>query len=70
MPEMRYYTVTQTREVKLVANSMSDAARLGDAAFKGGVRVGDFDIKERPEDVWGNATSDIKELDLNVKRDR
>lgn len=75
MPEMRYYTVTQTREVKIVANSVLDAANLGDAAFKNGLRNGgneDFAISiiAPPEGIWGNATEDIKVIDLNVKRDR
>lgn len=33
MPEIRYYTVTQEREVKISANSPIDAANLADRIF-------------------------------------
>jgi len=33
MPEIRYYTVTQEREVKVSANNVIDAARIADAVF-------------------------------------
>ena len=34
MPELRYYTVTQEREVKVSANSPIEAAQIAAAAFK------------------------------------
>lgn len=42
MPEIRYYTVTQTREVKVSANDPLEAAQIGDAAFKGEINEGDL----------------------------
>jgi hypothetical protein len=36
MPEMISYTVTQTREVKVTANSMVDAIRIAEVAFDKG----------------------------------
>lgn len=42
MPEIRYYTVTQEREVKVTANSPLEAAQIADAAFKGEISVGDL----------------------------
>lgn len=33
MPEIRYYTVTQEREVKISASNTLEAAKLADAAF-------------------------------------
>ena len=36
MPEIRNYTVTETREVKVVANSPADASRIAAAMFESG----------------------------------
>ena len=42
MPEIRYYTVTQEREVKVSANSPLEASQLGQAAFDGEIVEGDL----------------------------
>jgi hypothetical protein len=34
MPEFRQFTIIQTREVKVVANSATDAARIAQLAFE------------------------------------
>lgn len=44
MPDIRYYTVTQTREVKISASSPLEAAEIGDAAFNGEVKEGDLAV--------------------------
>lgn len=70
MPEMVNYKVTQTREVKVVANNASDAALIAEAAFTHGqMKSEDVVAKDHgPEDVWGNTTSRITEMSLLVER--
>lgn len=70
MPEMINYTITQTREVKVVANNASDAALIAEAAFTHGQFKSEPAIAKDhgPEDVWGNTTSHIKEMSLLVER--
>jgi hypothetical protein len=58
MPEIRYYTVTQTREVKVWANSPADAALVADGKFNG-----------HSPNVEGAATSDPRNIDLIVRED-
>lgn len=41
MPEIRYYTVTETREAKVSANNPTDAALLADRVFSGTKKPGD-----------------------------
>ena len=62
MPEIRYYVVTQTREVKVTANSPTDAVRLADAAFEHGQMNSEPIIAagKGPEGVWGNTRSRIR----------
>lgn len=60
MPEIRYYTVTEEREVKVCATSPIDAARLADADFHG-VRITD--------DVEGATTTPIRVRDITVRED-
>lgn len=61
MPETRYYTVRQEREVKVWANSPVDAAVVADAAFSGGERTN--------PNASGEATSPVRERDLEVRED-
>lgn len=71
MPEIRYFTVTQTREVQVTANSATDAVRLAGVAFekgqdsRGSVRSSDY--PEDMKDIWGNTTSRIREKEINIK---
>lgn len=70
MPEMIHYTVTQTREVKVVANNAESAALIAQAAFAHGQMKSEPVVAagRGPEDVWGNTTSFIKERSLLVER--
>lgn len=72
MPEVRRYTVTQIREIKVHANSAVDAARIAEAAFEHG-HLGttpSVAANKGPEGVWGNTMSRIREIDLHVTEDR
>lgn len=67
MPEIRYYTVTQEREVKVWANSPVDAARIADATFSGLMSTGQgLPLSEK---VPGEVTSSIRDRDLVVRED-
>lgn len=68
MPEMIQFTVTQTRQVKVIANSAADACRIGAAAFANG-QTAFNSVIDGPEGVWGNTDSKIKEIHLDVIRD-
>jgi hypothetical protein len=59
MPEMINYVVTQTREVKVVANSVADAAVIGNAAL---------DLMELPDPKpWGRVTSRARTTGTDVR---
>ena len=72
MPEIVSYIVTETREVKVRANSAADAARIADAAFKNGQNKSDPSvlIDHGPEGIWGNTTSFIRQTELVTKEVR
>ena len=60
MPENRYFIVTQTREVKVQANTLPDAARIADAYFS-----------DTPKpNVYGSMVSPIRNTELIVREDR
>lgn len=59
MPEIRYYTVTQEREVKVAANSTIDAARIADTAFN----------DEIIAPVEGQTLTPIRTRDLVIRED-
>lgn len=42
MPEVRYFTVSQTREVKVTAKDPLEAVTIGDAALNGEINEGDL----------------------------
>lgn len=67
MPEIVYYTVTQTREVRVTANNAEDAALIATAAFTNG-QNSDAGVIDGPHGVWGNTGSRIKVTGLEVKR--
>lgn len=67
MPEIRSYTVVETREVKVTANSAEDAARIAAAAFNNGQHRSDPGVLEGPAGVWGNTTSRVRTIGLDVK---
>lgn len=60
MPEVRYYTVQQTREVKVWANSPSDAAQVAENKFNGFSST----------NIEGAATNEVRDIDLLVREDR
>jgi hypothetical protein len=57
MPKIRYYTVTQTREVKVSADSPTEATILADRLFRG--------IK-KPEDQL-HVQSAIVEIEISAR---
>ena len=61
MPEIRYYTVTQEREVKVSAGSPVEAAQIADAAFKGEVQEGDLTAT--------HIAKPVRDRDLVVRED-
>lgn len=61
MPETRYYTATQEREVKLWASSPGEAAQLAAAEFRGEIKEDDVAAE--------HITSPIRERDLVVRED-
>lgn len=61
MPEIRYYTVTQERQVKVSANSPVDAARIADAVFHDQT----IDTAEVPAQLL----TPIRDRDLVVRED-
>ena len=62
MPEIRYYTVTQEREVKVSASDPLEAAELATAAFKG--EITDSDIAKL------HVTQPVRDLGIVVREDR
>lgn len=70
MPEMRHYTVTQTRKVRVTANSAADAAQIAAAAFEHGqTSDGSVSHGRGPHGIWGNTSGRIQEIDMRVTRD-
>ena len=61
MPEIRRYTVTETRSVRVMANSAADAVLIANAAFEHGQNA-DCGVAngKGPEGVFGNTTTKIK----------
>lgn len=71
MPEIRTFIVTQTREVKVTANSAADAMLLAEAAFVHGQNSANgIAIGKGPEGIWGNTDSRIREVGLAVEERR
>lgn len=60
MPELRYYTVTQTRSVEIVANEAEDAATIATLIFQ--------DKYDKPENMWGHSITDVQVNSLTVVR--
>lgn len=61
MPEIRYFTVTQTREVKVDANDPLEAVQIGAAAFKGEINKGDL--------AWGRIARPVRERSIDATED-
>ena len=70
MPEIRYYTVTQEREVKVAANSAADAVLIADAAFTHGQDSNHSVAKGKsPEGVWGNTRTEVRVRDISAREE-
>lgn len=65
MPESKYYVVTRTQTVGVIANSATDAIRIGESAFEKG-QTG-RKLTHPPEDVWGNTTDRVSTIEMNVR---
>jgi hypothetical protein len=61
MPEIRYYTCTQEREVKVWAASPIEAAQFADAAFRNEIQPDDLSA--------GHIRGPIRDRDLVVRED-
>jgi hypothetical protein len=68
MPEIRYYVVTQTREVKVQANSHRDAIDIAHDAFENGQDANGHLITKQSE-CWGDTESKIRTVEVNCKRE-
>lgn len=62
MPEIHYYTVTETREVKVAAHSTDDAAGIATATF--------LDRQDAQDGVWGYPTSPVRSVGLCITERR
>jgi hypothetical protein len=61
MPEIRYYTVTQEREVKVSANSLLEAAQIANVIFGN---------KDQVDDAKAiHMVGQIRERDLVIRED-
>jgi hypothetical protein len=60
MPEIRYWVVSQTREVKVAANTARDAVLVAEDEFGG---------QPKPEEIWGDARMPVKTTDIIVRED-
>lgn len=60
MPENRYYTVTQEREVKVQASTPLEAGEFAQHVFDG---------KPLDGEIKGRIRSPIRDRDLNVRED-
>lgn len=67
MPEIRYYVVEQTREVKVTANTLVDAVRIASEAFEKGQNSDNAVKNPELEGVWGNTTTPVKETDIHAR---
>lgn len=65
MPETRYFEVSQTRKVKVTANTVANAILIADAAFENGQNTDDG-VRNGPNGVWGNTTSRVRTTDMTA----
>jgi len=70
MPEVKHYVVTQTRKVRVTANSAADAAEIASSAFGGKDGEGSVAYGRGPHGIWGNTTGRIEETRLEVDREK
>lgn len=70
MPEIRHYTVTQTRKVKVMANNPKDAAIVADLAFSIGTDANGSVRANMSRDIFGDTRSKVLETGLDVQDER
>lgn len=70
MPEIKHYAVTQTRLIRVRANSPADAAVIAQHAFRSHTTTDGVVNQVEIAGVWGNTTGRLEELDLHVKDQR
>ncbi len=68
MPAIRAFQVAQTRVVKVTANNVVDAVRIGNAAFENG-QNSDNGVIDGPPVIWGNATTRVRVTDIAAEED-
>lgn len=66
MPEIRHYTVTETREVRVQANDIEDACRIAVLAFERS--ADDQVVPIVVPGVWGNRLGRVKVKSLFAER--
>lgn len=70
MPESRAFVVTETRQVKVAANSCVEAAQIAQLAFDGKT---EFDVntargvEQALPGVWGYKNSSIRQVEVEVR---
>lgn len=70
MPEIRRYTVIETRKVRVQANSARDATMIAAAAFDHGQDSRQGVAKDKaPAGIWGNTTHAIRVVGLETRED-
>lgn len=69
MPVIRNYVVSQTREVNVRANSLTDAIRIAGVAFNNGQNSDSSAryIQENIPGIWGDTTTPVKETDITAR---
>lgn len=71
MPEVRYYTVKQTRMVRVRANNTIDAAAIGKSAFEDGQDAnGSIKRNKMPYAMYGDTVSHVVETGLETTLER
>lgn len=66
MPKINSYTVIETREVEVVANSAMDAVHIAEAAFRYG-QDANHKVIQKPTEIWGDTTTMVRIKEVNCK---
>lgn len=65
MPAVRYYTVRQSRTVRVMADNPTEAVQIADAAFTNGQNANNT-VVGKPMQLRGNTTNKIRVTELSV----
>jgi hypothetical protein len=63
VPESKHYIVTQTRRVKVTANTPLDAGKLAEDAFEG-------KATSTTDGPWGYVTDKVEVTEFNIEKER